>query len=707
MKKLVLICFVVLCSPLLLWSQAVTTLPLLPTGEQEITLIFDLNQARDSRAQGLLNKSGDVYLWAGAGTSPVGNAFEYLPPGQSNFSAPFPAGAMTPLGNNRWQIKLRPRTYFQVPAGQPIRRLGVLLKNGAGTAQTEDFFVTLYEDRFQAVFLEPGAGHLFVDAQASIPIRAAAPATAALRLRVGDSLVTSVAAGEELRYTLPAGSAGGVRKMVVFEAATATLAAADTFYYTVKPRPAVAEPPAGTRDGITYLGPDRVRLSLFAPKKDFVYVIGEFNNWTPGAGYLMHRRPDGQGFWLEISNLPPGQEVTYQYLVDGSLAVADPYAAKVLDPDHDRFLQASYPGLKPYPARATGIVSVLQTAQPAYAWQVRDFKRPDARNLVVYELLLRDFVATRQYKTLADTLSYLKRLGVNAIELMPVTEFSGNDSWGYNPIFYLAPDKAYGPADDLKAFIDQCHAQGIAVILDMVLNQADYEFPYVKMYWDGSKPAADNPFFNPQATHPFSVFFDFNHESAATQTLVQRVNRYWLEEFKVDGFRFDLSKGFTQKNSGNNVDSWSAYDAGRVVTWKRIYDQIRQVDTSAYVILEHFADNTEEKELANYGMMFWATPTMPTGKERREMRPVMPRTLPGFLTGNATGSSHGCWATWKATTKSACCSTYCSRAAVPAPTIPASWPWPWTGPSWQRLSFCLCPDPSSSGSSGKWVTTYP
>ncbi|MGV3642439.1 MAG: alpha-amylase family glycosyl hydrolase, partial [Adhaeribacter sp.] len=577
MKKLVLICLVVLCSPLLLWGQAVTTLPLLPTGEQEITLIFDLNQARDSRAQGLLNKSGDVYLWAGAGTSPGGNAFEYLPPGQSNFSAPFPAGAMTPLGNNRWQIKLRPRTYFQVPAGQPIRRLGLLLKNGAGTAQTEDFFVSLYEDRFQAVFLEPGAGHLFVDAQASISIRAAAPATAALRLRVGDSLVYSVAAGEELRYSLPAGSAAGVREMVVFEAATATQAAADTFYYTVKPRPGVAEPPAGTRDGITYLGPDRVRLSLFAPKKDFVYVIGEFNNWTPGADYLMHRRPDGQGFWLEISGLSPGQEVAYQYLVDGSLAVADPYAAKVLDPDHDRFLQASYPGLKPYPARASGIVSVLQTAQPAYAWQVRDFKRPDARNLVVYELLVRDFVATRQYKTLADTLSYLKRLGVNAIELMPLTEFSGNDSWGYNPIFYLAPDKAYGPADDLKAFIDQCHAQGIAVILDMVLNQADYEFPYVKMYWDGSKPAADNPFFNPQATHPFSVFFDFNHESAATQALVQRVNRYWLEEFKVDGFRFDLSKGFTQKNSGNNVDSWSAYDAGRVATWKRIYDQIRQV----------------------------------------------------------------------------------------------------------------------------------
>jgi glycosidase len=214
-------------------------------------------------------------------------------------------------------------------------------------------------------------------------------------------------------------------------------------------------------------------------------------------------------------------------------------------------------------------------------------------------------VATRNYKTLADTLTYLKRLGVNAIELMPIMEFSGNDSWGYNPVFYFAPDKAYGTKNDLKAFIDKCHENGIAVILDMVLNQADYEFPYVKMYWDGSKPSADNPFFNQQAAHPFSVFFDFNHEAEATKTLVERINRYWLEEYKFDGYRFDLSKGFTQKNSQDNVGAWGNYDASRIAIWKRIYDQIRSYDPTAYVLLEHFADNPEEKELADYGMLFW------------------------------------------------------------------------------------------------------
>jgi glycosidase len=194
---------------------------------------------------------------------------------------------------------------------------------------------------------------------------------------------------------------------------------------------------------------------------------------------------------------------------------------------------------------------------------------------------------------------------VNAIELMPIMEFAGNESWGYNPIYYFAPDKYYGTKNDLKAFIDKAHQMGMAVILDMVLNQADYEFPYVKAYWDKNKPAANNPYFNQQATHPFSVFFDFNHESAATKALVDTINAYWMKEYKFDGFRFDLSKGFTQKNTGNDVAAWSARDDSRIAIWKRIYDKIRTYDNSAYVILEHLGANEEEKILADYGMLLW------------------------------------------------------------------------------------------------------
>ena len=77
---------------------------------------------------------------------------------------------------------------------------------------------------------------------------------------------------------------------------------------------------------------------------------------------------------------------------------------------------------------ADDIVSILQTAKPAFSWQTTNFTRPDKRNLIIYELLVRDFIATQNFQTLKDTLSYLKRLGVNAIGLMPFNEFEGNNS---------------------------------------------------------------------------------------------------------------------------------------------------------------------------------------------------------------------------------------------------------------------------------------
>ena len=105
-------------------------------------------------------------------------------------------------------------------------------------------------------------------------------------------------------------------------------------------------------------------------------------------------------------------------------------------------------------------MSVLQSNAPAYTFTTTNFQRPARANLVVYELHLRDFIARHDYRTLTDTLRYLQRLGVNAIELLPVNEFENNNSWGYNPSFYFAPDKYYGTANDFKRFIDVCPQPG-------------------------------------------------------------------------------------------------------------------------------------------------------------------------------------------------------------------------------------------------------
>lgn len=388
--------------------------------------------------------------------------------------------------------------------------------------------------------------------------------------------------------------------------------------------PTGVDVPAGAKDGVTFINSGKsVILNLYAPKKKSVSVIGDFNNWAAGATYALKNSKDGTRWWIQIDNLDPSKEYAYQYLVDGSLKIADPYTEKVLDPDNDKYIPSTvYPNLKPYPAGSTtGIVSTFWYSQPVYTWQNTAFTRPDPKNLVIYELLVRDFVATHDYKTIKDTLNYFVRLGVNAIELMPVSEFEGNDSWGYNPNFYFAPDKYYGTKNDLKALIDACHGKGIAVIQDIVLNHSFGSSPMVQLYFSGTPstgaPTAENPWYNTVPTHPYNVGFQFNHESAATKYFVKNVLKWWMQEYHIDGFRFDLAKGFTQVNSGSDVNLWGQYDASRVAIWKDYNNTMMAIDPKFYVILEDFASNQEESELADQGMMTWGN--MATNGEQATM----------------------------------------------------------------------------------------
>jgi 1,4-alpha-glucan branching enzyme len=226
---------------------------------------------------------------------------------------------------------------------------------------------------------------------------------------------------------------------------------------------------------------------------------------------------------------------------------------------------------------------------------------------MIYELLIRDFTAQHSYQSLIDSFQYFKNLGINAIELMPVNEFDGNESWGYNPDFYFAPDKYYGPKNKLKEFIDKCHQNGMAVILDVVYNHCTGNAPEAKLYWDAAnnRPAANNPWLNQSAPHPYSVFNDFNHTSTATQYLVQRSIDHWLNEYKVDGFRFDLAKGFTQ--TVTTTTTVENYDASRVANLKRYYDGTIASHPDAYMILEFLGTlpAQEEQEYATHGFMLW------------------------------------------------------------------------------------------------------
>ncbi len=372
------------------------------------------------------------------------------------------------------------------------------------------------------------------------------------------------------------------------------------------PNPTAKDVPAGAGDGVTFInGGKSAIFNLYAPGKKTVTITGDFNGWSTDKQYNMTNSTDGTRWWIQVDNLDPNTEYAYQYYVDGSFKIGDPYCEKVLDPDNDKNIPSSvYPSLKSYPAKATGIVSVMQANQPAYTWTTTTFTRPEPKNLVIYELLVRDFVQTHSYKTIKDTLNYFVRLGVNAIELMPVSEFEGNDSWGYNPNYYFAPDKYYGTKNDLKALIDACHSKGIAVIQDIVLNHSFGSSPMVQLYSSGGTPT-NNPWYNTTPTHPYNVGYQFNHESQATKYFVKNVLKFWMTEYHIDGFRFDLAKGFTQTNSGSDVGLWGQYDASRIAIWKDYNNFMKSIDPKFYVILEYFAGAKEESELADEGMMTW------------------------------------------------------------------------------------------------------
>ncbi|WP_020527286.1 alpha-amylase family glycosyl hydrolase [Flexithrix dorotheae] len=379
------------------------------------------------------------------------------------------------------------------------------------------------------------------------------------------------------------------------------------------PTPKVEEIPEGIKDGINY--PDdstKVILSLLAPGKKFVYVIGDFNDWQPQGEYLMKQSPDKERFWLEIENLEPGKEYIFQYLIDGILPIADPYTEKVSNPIGDKFIyEDTYPNLIAYPEGKTQYsASVFQTNQKPFQWKIRNFAAPQPKDLIIYELLIRDFTAQHAYKAVRDSLDYLVELGINAIELMPVNEFEGNLSWGYNPVFYFAPDKYYGPKEELKKLIDAAHEKGIAVLIDLVLNHSFNSAPMVRMYWDEekNKPTKENPWYN--ISHNFDNTdahwgTDFNHESTYTQHFIDNINRFWIEEYQIDGFRFDFTKGFSNERKPLS-DLWgSEYDSKRVAILKQMVDKIREVDKDNIIIFEHLAENEEEKELADYGILLW------------------------------------------------------------------------------------------------------
>lgn len=622
MKKISFLLTVILCcalnanAQLLSWSPSFIT-----ETSTNHEIIVDANFGNKA----LLNYSPttDVYVHIGVittlSTSQTDWKYSRFTWGSTTMAANAPNA-----GANKWRFPIASnlRTFFGITnPSEQILRIAILFRSGNGNtkqanADGSDMYIPVYNNNvavridnpFRTPMFKLGNETIIKSVNDNIDIDANANQTADLRILLNGTPVNT-ASGVTTLSASPTLTATG-NYQIIAEATVGATINRDTINFIVTPPVNIAPLPAGVQDGINYeADPTAITLVVHAPGKNSIAVIGDFNNWTETVAHQMNRTPDGTKYWIRITGLTSGQEYGFQYKIDNTLLVGDAYAEKVLDPWNDVFIPSTtYPGLKPYPTGQTsGIVSVFQTNKPAFNWQVPNFNRPNKKNLLIYEMLIRDFTDARSFNSIKDTLSYLKRLGINCLQLMPINEFDGNLSWGYNPSYYFAPDKFYGTETALKQLIDECHKLGIAVVLDIALNHATGANPLAAMYWDAanSKPAANSPWFNTDARHPFNVYNDFNHESAVTKQYTARVIRHWLVNYKIDGFRWDLSKGFTQVNSGSDVGAWGNYDASRITIWKRYYDSMQAASPNSYCILEHFGGNSEENELSNYGMLLW------------------------------------------------------------------------------------------------------
>ena len=620
----------------LLWSVAIfaqkaeVTYSINPSTFEEITAITLTIDGKTINESAWAVTGNAIYLWSWS--FDISDKNELDSPSNGSWTASNEASKFTyNAGTDTYTKTFTPSVYFN---RNGIGKIGFLIKakDGSGTKQSQDILVEV--GSFQATLTSPVESSTTIVASGSTFNIAATNTNgaASYTLKANGATIDTNASTSSYLFNHTNIIANQSYELSVTQGATTIV---KKFSVVVNPNTISEIMPSGLVDGINYNATDATKATLVldAPLKDFVYVAGSFNNWQPTTAYAMKKDPASGKFWIELTGLVSGVNNTYQYwVIDATplanspslVKTADPYSTLVLSPYDDSSIpSASYPNMPVYPTGQNFEVTVLKTGQTPYNWQVTNFTKPEKDKLVVYEVLVRDFDAKRSYQSLIDRIDYFKTLKINAIELMPVMEFEGNESWGYNTSFHMALDKFYGSSDKLKELIDLCHQNGIAVILDVALNHAFGRNPMVRMWMndpDGDgfgSPTTENPYFNTVAKHSYSVGEDFNHQSAKTQYYVERVVKQWIEEYKIDGFRWDLTKGFTQECTASDESCTNGYRPDRVAVLKKYADYSWSLDPTHYTIFEHLGSDTEEQEWANYritetpskGVMMWGKMT--------------------------------------------------------------------------------------------------
>ncbi|MCP4710923.1 MAG: hypothetical protein GY869_20055, partial [Planctomycetes bacterium] len=304
--------------------------------------------------------------------------------------------------------------------------------------------------------------------------------------------------------------------------------------------------PPGIDDGVNIDG-SQVTFALYAPAKDFIALKADFNQDEYPNGEVM--KASGDTLWWLTKELPEGV-YDYCYNIDGIKYIADPWSKDVewKDPNGG-WESGNYQHAK----------TRFEVGSEAFNWTDQDFVRPPVENLVVYEMHISDFTghsdgAIGTFQEVRDILEsgYFEELGVNVVEFMPINEFEGENSWGYNPSFYMAPETAYGTPEELKMLINAFHERGMAVLLDVVFNHLWGSAPLFQLYqpldnYNYADHDYENcPYFkNNQSPWGYRLEHRFENNGHAYRTWkhITDAMRTWIEDYHFDGFRFDHTAG--------------------------------------------------------------------------------------------------------------------------------------------------------------------
>lgn len=245
--------------------------------------------------------------------------------------------------------------------------------------------------------------------------------------------------------------------------------------------------------------------------------------WAPAANAVAIEVRGASGSKPRRLALAP-EARGYHQALDPQGAAGDQYLVQVADG-----AGLPCPASRAQPGELNGPSLVVDPR--AFPWTDAPWVRPAFRDLIIYELHVGAFTPAGTFRAVIDKLPYLRDLGVNALELMPVHDFPGARNWGYDGVRLFAPARIYGPPDDLRALVDAAHAHGLAVILDVVFNHFGPDGNFLRDF--------SPDYFESRHHTPWGEAINFSHPEV--RAYFGDNVRYWMDEFHFDGFRLDAT----------------------------------------------------------------------------------------------------------------------------------------------------------------------